>query len=499
LIDDEDDDDGGINPKLIAKQKQEQEEKKKKTDEAKKKKQSHHFADEDDDDDDGGINPKIIAKQKQEQEEKKKKADEAKKKKQPNRFDDEDDDGGVSKQKQIEAEKKKQALEAKKKEQQLKAKLNQDNDDDDDGAPKRQESTKKPKPNKKISKIEILKDEDEDDDAGRIPKTYDTVRMIMPSKQPTLDKTTKKKQSSPEATDDGSMLTSVRQQQPLLASYDTVGRMVPKVSTDFRRTKEQNHYDTIPTDEERAIRANATYSPPPYDKASNANDLYLLRTISYREAQHSTPPLTQRRPTGSSSIHSHTNTNEDSSHYSEIIEDTGPSGVINRSYSHTGSIQSSSNHSLKEQSKQSPQHIIKEDELTEESTVETDEEEEEQAPDKPLQAKKAPLPNDSTAYSTLLHMVNREEAERIKKIKKAKQARFRWFLAYTIINNYHLFDLRKQAQSRLALLRIQRSNLIDEQEQAAAAAVPPQQPLALTEVSETPAMRQRTIEYVYLK
>ncbi|CAF1547359.1 unnamed protein product, partial [Adineta steineri] len=263
---------------------------------------------------------------------------------------DEDDDGGISKQKLIAAaQKKKQELEAKKKEkEQHKSKVDQDNDEDDDGAPKRQEPTKKKQSPKKVSKPEILKEEDEDDDGGRIVKTYDSVRMMMPNKQPVLDKQVKK-QPSPEALDDGSMLTSVREQKPLLTSYDTVGRMVPKVSTGFKPTREDNHYDTIPTDEERTAQLTAIYSPPSYDQASNSSDVTSLRTISYRQAQHSTPPLTQRRLGGSSSIRSHSNTNDDSSHYSEINNDTAQSGIINRSYSHAGSIRSSSNHSIQPQ------------------------------------------------------------------------------------------------------------------------------------------------------
>jgi hypothetical protein len=117
--------------------------------------------------------------------------------------------------------------------------------------------------------------------------------------------------------------------------------------------------------------------PPSYDKAANSNDSYLLQTISYHEGQQSTPPLTQRQPTGSS-LHSHSDTNEDSSQYSEITNDTVSSYVINRSYSHTGSIQSSSNHSIKQQSKQSSQQTLKQEQQTEEATIETEQEEEEE-------------------------------------------------------------------------------------------------------------------------
>ena len=432
----------------------------------------------DEDDDDGGINPAVIAKKKKEAEEKKKK----KKKQQqqqkpvvvPHLLDDDDEDGGVRPQKAKPKAKPK-----------AKEKAPARSDDDDDGVPMREPAKKKPpKPKKAVKKVV---DDDMDDDGGLPVKSYNTIRTIMPSKAPQLGPGTKK-EPSPKAADDGSMLTPTRSpptpSSPVSRSFDTVGQIVPKLSTNAtsvsRKTpRVENHYDTIPTDEERAARASyATYAPPPYDQTSNAADLQLLRTISYREAQHNTPPLMQRRPTLSSSIRSQSNTttNEDSSHYSEI---TPHAGVINRSYSHTGSIQSSSSQSLKQQSLQKSEATLKEnkeeeeeDEVTEDTSVGTEEEDEEEeeeeeeevAEAKPVLKKRVPLRDISTAFGTLGHLFDPNLAEEIAQIRRQKQARFRWFLAYTILNNYHLFDLRKQAQSRLALLRIQRSNLMDDQQ-----------------------------------
>jgi hypothetical protein len=65
-------------------------------------------------------------------------------------------------------------------------------------------------------------------------------------------------------------------------------------------------------------------------------------------------------------------------------------------------------------------------------------------------------------------MVNPQTVHELPAILRQKRARFRWFLAYTILNNYYLFDLRKQVQSRLALLRVERSNLIDDYPQSPA-------------------------------
>jgi len=423
--DDDDEDDGGINPKVIAKQRQEAEKKKKKKEEEIKKKKQI-AADDDGFDDDGGVNPKT------------KKPKDKKTKSQskvPLIFEDEDDDGGVSKEKRQAEQKKKQELEAKKKQkEQLKKKIQQDNDDDDDGA-----SKKKPKPieNKKpaTAKHEYIKDDDEDDDGGRTVKTFDTIRTIMPSKQPALDRTSKSKSKSPE------------QQEPILKSIEIVGRLASPIR------REDNHYDTIPTDEERLARTQAIYSPPSYTKATaDTDESYPLRSTSYREAQQAVPVTTKK-----SSIRSRSTINEDSSHYSEITNETASSGVINRSYSHAGS-----NHSIKRQNKQEQQ--------TEESEIES--EQEELVKKKPTRKTLEPLPNISTAHQTLNYLVKPKEAPKIQEVARKRVARFRWFLAYTIINNYHLFDLRKQAQSRLARLRISRSNLYDDAQHAAAAVAP---------------------------
>ena len=456
------------------------------------------------DDDDGGVNPALIVKKKKDAEEKKKKKEKEKEKKQSivtrDPLDDEDEDGGVHKKTKPESKPKTNIKKS--------PVAAADDDDDDDGVPKREPPKAKPPKVKKVVKKDV--DEEVDEDGGRVVKSYNTIRTIMPSQQPRLDHA-KKKEASPETADDGSMLTSARPpstpSSPVSKSFDTVGQIVPKLSANtisMSRSAHpvENHYDTIPTDEERAARvAYATYSPPSYDQASTGADLQLLRTISYREAQHNTPPLMQRRPTLSSSIRSQSNTNEDSSHYSEIVPNEG---VINRSYSHTGSIQSASSQSLKQQSLQRSEPTLKEndeeDEETEDTAVETEEEEEDDEEEeeeeeevKPVRKARIPDKNVSTAFNTLNYLIKPNEAGEITQIKRQRQARFRWFLAYTILNNYHLFDLRKQAQSRLALLRIQRSSLIDDQPYASMRSDPA---VAITVTAESPEVRQRTKRYV---
>lgn len=523
---DDADDDGGINPREIKKKKDELAKKKKQKEELKKKKQ---LMDAEEMDDDGGVpQSKSTSSKKKPKEnkskvptilddededgglgtadrlaaEKKKKELEAKKKKQQQeiktkiqREEQEEDDGGVKPEKNTAAEKKKKEREAqKKKHEEIKAKIQQEEDEDEDGGVKPHDKPPKTKPPKKVLKPAKLEDEDLDDDGAPTSKSYDTVKALMPSKRPVLDHHHQRKSSPPEINDDddddGSLSVSKHSREPLLKSYDTVGRMVAKVSLGSEGTQDDSHYDVIPTDAERATRT----------QTGDTHNIHLIRTTSYREATESKSPVSPRRTTPSS-IRSQSKSTEDSSHYSEITDKTTTSsGVINRSYSNTGSIRSASNHSIKHQSKQPSEYTLKQEQQTEESTVESEEEEEiieKKRPEekKPLQPKeKKHVP---TAFPTISHLVNPEKAKELEEALRKKRACFRWHLAYTIINNYHLFDLRKEAQSRLARLRIERSNLIDEEKQAATTGAPAS---ISTAVGSQPVdIRSRKLRYVFSK
>ncbi|CAF4499532.1 unnamed protein product [Rotaria socialis] len=296
-------------------------------------------------------------------------------------------------------------------------------------------------------------EEEEEEDGGSRAPTIATISRLIPEKQPNL----------------------------------------PKPSAPFPdvppRQDQDNRYDTIPTDEERARRAQPVYSSSSKIATSNSNYSAVIRTKSYREAQPSTPPITQLQSAGSPSKRSGSNATEDSSHYSEITDETASSGIINHSYS--GSIRSSSIHSIKQQSRFSSEKALKEQKAEESSVTaeddEEDEDEKEEEEEQPLPPKQKPLretlTNQSTAFSTNGNLAdpNQTKAAAKKEAEKKKRACFRWHLAYTIINNYHLFDLRKHAESRLALLRIQRSNASDEAQNAAGA--PAAEPLVTTQVS----------------
>jgi hypothetical protein len=49
--------------------------------------------------------------------------------------------------------------------------------------------------------------------------------------------------------------------------YDTVGRIVPNILTDYQKIKGDNHYDAIPAEAERVVGAHAMYSSQSYNIA----------------------------------------------------------------------------------------------------------------------------------------------------------------------------------------------------------------------------------------
>ncbi len=99
-----------------------------------------------------------------------------------------------------------------------------------------------------------------------------------------------------------------------------------------------------------------------------------------------------------------------------------------------------------------------------------------------LKSQPTSLPVQPIATATMDTSNASEEEKEAKRIRRRKQLRFRWHFLYTILRNYHLFDLRKGVQSRLACLHVQRSNLVDEQQ------------LTTTITMEIPTTAQRAAE-----
>jgi len=382
---------------------------------------------EEEEDDDGGVNLKKIIKQKQKAEEKKIRKDDLKKKKQLNIIEDsvdEDEDGGISKQKykikKIKTNKKsmftkcfqdqdededggvsKQKILAIEK----KKKITEDNDDDDDDVPKQKELIKK-----KISnKSNISKKEDADE---CVVKTDDNIKMRSLSKQPIPNKPRAKDESSSDNTDDCTIQSSKQPKSATSTSVDTIDRKASKISVNNRNTKlkkptDKYHYNTVPTEEEPIVRVTTTNSSPLKSQKSFSNKLYFLRTISYCEAQQRSPPtVSQRQKINSSLLSNQNNTNDHDNQYSEIRNDTIPSSINNRLYSIIKLILSLSTHSHEQQ---------------------------------------------------ILTEIDHNKAENEKKRKRRRKiARTRWYLAYTLIHNPWLSNLREKVlkeKSRLPCSR----------------------------------------------
>jgi hypothetical protein len=436
---DDEDEDGGINLKKTIKQKLEAEEKKKKKDELKKKKQAIAAQNLVDEDEDGGI-PQ--PKQKIKQTKTKKKSFF------PQCFHNQadDEDGGVSTQKLLAAEKTKPISEAK----QEKTQQDTINDSNDNNVLKQQESIKQKKSKRDISESNILQDEDEDEDGGCVIKDYNTIKMIIPPKQPILNNRTAKSKTLSDSTEDGTMRSSKHQRDIPSASYGTISRLVPKISDDILKTKIKKTKDTVPIENELAPQVTITESSSSKFSTSCLNKCTILRRKSYFEAQEHSPPATSQRSKISSSSSGQHNTNDaDDSHHSEIKNNRIQSGFINRLYSIIGSLQSSSHHSSRPVSVQT---------LTE------------------------------NQHTVDIRAAIAKERERI---RRRKVARNRWFLAYTFINNPHLSDLRKNEGNRLIYMRSQKSVFIKGIEFTVIDA--DQEPVYTTIAAEPKALKMQSI------
>ncbi|CAF4046897.1 unnamed protein product [Adineta steineri] len=476
------DDDGGVHPKKIAKKKQEEIDKKKAKEELKKKKQSIFVQDMDDEDEDGGIinqktkvEPTKVKKKSKltlcfhhededenngvSKNEKKKQALNDKKK---HEDEDEDEDGGISKEKILALEKKKQASEEKKKKvKPTTVKKHEDDDEDEDGGvskekilaleKKKQEleekkkngESKQQKSKKDIPKEKDNSDEDEDggrivktydsikkiipttqpvlndsstkkksssdniDDGGHIVKTYDTVKKIIPSAQPVLHDSSTKKNSSSDNIDDGAMKLPKNKKNTTSTSYNVVHELVPKKIDTIENKKskiiEKDPVDIVPT-----VATDTSAPNSPIEKSKN---VVFLRRLSYREAQHRSPPAVSHRSKISSSLNNTTTTNDSDNHYSDITNDKIQQAFTNHLYSVVNSSQPS--------------------------------------PDKQTISKE----NHSDTI----------KIEIDEKIKRRKIARTRWYLAYTLLRNPHLFDLRKNIETRLIFVHSHASIAVDEQ------------------------------------
>ncbi len=300
---------------------------------------------------------------------------------------------------------------------------NRSEEDEDNATSQGKKSSKKPK--KDISKTKVP--QEENDDSEHFTDNDSPVQVLIPSNQLKLDS------QKPNDTDDESTQTSQQSKK----SDQSRNAKSKKIS-------DKNHYEIVST-EEQATQKTTAYSLP----SSHPNDAQPLRSISYCQAHYKTPPLSKDRSLISSFVPNRTNTNDDSSHYSEITNDTTRSALNNPS------------HSKKKQVCQEQKHS---------NTIDVENQAEEEAGSQeenhPLIPSKIPVPdpsdNSSTTHTEDEPMKNEEEeakreAEK-ERILRRKRSRFRWHLLYTLHYNRHLRDLRKRLfLNPLAALDTQRT------------------------------------------
>ncbi|UJR37331.1 hypothetical protein I4U23_030039 [Adineta vaga] len=270
-----------------------------------------------------------------------------------------------------------------------------------------------------------------------------------------------KEKSSSENSDNDHVKQSIQNQGNMRlssSSYNTINELAPKlldtVANKNQRKKADQHHIT-------RVQKSVACCPPPYNLAADPKDLHLLRTTSYRQAHHSTPPLLTCRSDKSSKSHNHKNINsgDDNNHYAEIGTSTIQPTTNSYSCSKLTMKKASFDHSNKQKQDEDSDIEIESDDDDDDNDDDDDKQEVYL-----LKARQTTYMNQSTIVSTDNISTKSEKDILNEKIKKRKRLRFRWHFLYTLIRNYHLFDLRKDVEGRLTRLHLQRSSLIDEQQ-----------------------------------
>ncbi|CAF1222632.1 unnamed protein product [Didymodactylos carnosus] len=321
-------------------------------------------------------------------------------------------------------------------------------------------------------------------------KSYDEVIKLVPLTKPKLfdNLHSKAKERDIEGCDNGSISESqTRSSKNSLKSSSNEKNDKTRIcdttkpSYDENRNSNNNIIITTATVDEKT-----KYDSRKQDQSSTYNQVpshnNILRTISYSQAQKSPPPpLPSRQPLikNKNNQYNHQllslspdHSDNDSSVSSDrAISEPNSWSVINHSYSMISSLKSSLNTSTREKQLQIQQQSVKQDndENTEAdiSSDNNDDEDQEDIHSSTKRSVSEAPPGISTASPIPSEHPSRPQKNENKKDKilKKKRARFRWYLAYTIINNYRLFDLRKQLAGRLVTFILQRNNLQMESQQ----------------------------------
>ncbi|CAF2995113.1 unnamed protein product [Rotaria sp. Silwood2] len=253
-----------------------------------------------------------------------------------------------------------------------------------------------------ISDSSISKDDDNSEGTGEISNT---IEMVISYKQSVLHNQIIREDLSYDNTLVSTARSSKYQQDATSLPFNTTNRIVLKKSNTTENTKsekptEKYHQDTILTKEEGATVRVTTNNPSSFNsQQSYKNNLNHLRTTSSNDAKDSSSKLISKQSKSSSSIRHESNTNDDV----ERINNRTQIGISDRSHSIKELIPLITRHSNGQLSEQ-------------------------------IETKQSPTT---------------EEDKKRKRRKKI--ARTRWYHAYTIIHNSHLFELKKCLKDRLEL------------------------------------------------
>ncbi|CAF4670266.1 unnamed protein product [Rotaria sp. Silwood1] len=189
------------------------------------------------------------------------------------------------------------------------------------------------------------------------------------------------------------------QQDTTSIPFNTNDRLAPKISnttqnTNSRKSTEKYHQDTVLTEAKDATICATTINPlSSNSQRSCTNSLAYLRTNSNNAAQQRSLEHVPKRPKSSFSKNHESNRNNDDNYDIETTNNRIQTEISSCSHSPKESIPLICNHSNRQLSERI--------QIKQSNTIEED------------------------------------------KKRKSQIARIRWFRAYTIIHNYHLFDLRQ--------------------------------------------------------
>lgn len=305
--------------------------------------------------------------------------------------------------------------------------------------------------------------EDEERDSETVSDN-DSVRMFQPEKNPNRD------------TNSAAIKRRRKPGTKPSNGHSTIDQIVSSAKQ-LQPVPSDEEYASIPAKSERSAGKVTTSSTPSNSRTNQASDLYYLRTKSYRQAQQASPPAVFRRSEIILSTTDHVGTPPNRRSEPTPAHDTIWMGISNRSYSPLTLVQTipdveheqKRHDDLISAAASSPaapaEHSASEGEAVEEPNEEDGRyNERDRLLLKPQRIVEGREPITSRANNAMTPLT------------RSRRARFRWHFLYTIIHNYHLLDLRKNIQSRLAFLHMQRSQMVYDQ-QTPLVVTDPQSPL----------------------